>query len=284
MRLRLLPAVLVALSLPVAALVFGTTSSAYHVTGAPCAAPERSHEPECCQQEARGAVPKQRGKTAISPVDPERQIVFKVGGLACPAVKGIGCGHMLEGLLASLDKVDGVGASSANYTGTLIRVSVASESDRSGVAKGVRNFLAEQHHSAILLAADELKRALDREEWRDVGRIGELSAIEFRTLAFHRIKAFAKAEKLNKKTGDKLLEMAEQEWARIKNEARNDGATRPEDWRKRVTASLPVFVERAKKVLTAEQVERLQQRLTCKCCDGDCPEAPPAPVRAKEGA
>ncbi len=236
---------------------------------------------QCCEQEATAAAPTEKGKSVAPPTDPDRQIAFRVEGLTCPAVKGIGCGHMLRGVLESLDKIDGVGASSANYTGTMIRISMTCETDRDKVAEAVRRVLTEENRKVVLLAGDELKHALDREEWREAGRIGELSAIEFHTLALHWVKTFAKAEKLDKKTADELVEIAEQQWERISKEAKADGATQPEDWGKRVRASLPAFLERAKRVLTAEQVERLQRTpLVGPCRDGDCPEAPPAPPRA----
>jgi hypothetical protein len=196
-------------------------------------------------------------------------------------VKGIGCGHMLQGVLASLDKINGVGASSANYTGTMIRISVAAETDQGKVAEEVRKVLTEQERKAVLLAGDELKRALDREEWRSAARIGELSAIEFHTLALHRIKTFAKAEKLDKKTADKLVEIAEQHWERISKEAKADGATEPEDWGKRIKASLPVLLERTREVLSAEQLGHFKKALT-QCAEEECPEAPPAPVRGEK--
>jgi hypothetical protein len=63
---------------------------------------------ECCEQGTKADAPKQTSKTVDPAADPARQIVFRVEGLACPAVKGIGCGHMLQGVLASLDKHDGV--------------------------------------------------------------------------------------------------------------------------------------------------------------------------------
>jgi hypothetical protein len=275
MRLSVLSAVMLALPLPAVAPVYGTTYVGCHPTDAPYVTPERCDESACCQQ-AKTAVPKQSGKTGATPVDPDRQIVFKVDGLACPAVKGIGCGHMLQGVLASLDKIDGVGASSANYTGTMIRVSVGSEPDRGKVAARVQKVLTDKANKAVRLVGGEFKRALAREEWREAARIGELSAIEFRTLALHRVKTFAKAEKLDKKAADKLVEIAEQQWARICKEAKNDGATQPEDWRERTLAAFPAFLEQAKEVLTTEQVERFQRALMDPCCGGDAPEAPPA--------
>jgi hypothetical protein len=85
-----------------------------------------------------------------------------------------------------LDKVGGVERSFANYTGTLIRLSLRSGADPEKVAEEARRILGEETHegSAIRLPTDESGHALQTEEWRDVTRIGELSSKEFRTLVF----------------------------------------------------------------------------------------------------
>jgi hypothetical protein len=279
MRLNFLSVVLLALPLPIAALVYGRAHVGCCVTDGPCVNPQTPDGSECCAQETKAAVLKQSGKTDARLIDPGRQIVFKVEGLTCPAVKGLGCGHMLQGVLESLDKLDGIGASSANYTGTMIRISATTSTDRDKVAEAARKALTDEDRKAVRLAGDELKRALDQEEWRVAGRIGELSAIEFHTLALHRFKTFAKAEKLDKKTSDKLVEIAEQQWERLSKEANAEGATRPEDWGRRIKASLPIFLERAKGILTAEQLKRFKSTLTTPCRGDDRPEAPPAPQR-----
>ena len=278
MRLNFLSAVLLALPLPVAALVYGRAHVGCYATDGPCLTPQTSDGSECCLQETKAAVPKRTGKADAGPIDPDRQVVFKVGGLTCPAVKGIGCGHMLQGVLESLDKLDGVEASSANYTGTIIRVSVTHATDRDKVAEGVRKALTEDGRKAVRLAGDELERALEREEWRGAGRIGELSAIEFHTLALHRFKTFAKAETLDKPTTDQLVEIVEQQWERLGKEAKADGATRPEDWGNRCKKGIAAFLEQAKGVLTPEQLERLKTTLTTPCQGDDRPEAPAAPA------
>jgi hypothetical protein len=280
MRLSLLPTVLLALPLPVAALVYTRPHCGCGTTEASAVTPERSSDSACCRQETNVAGRERTAETDNLPINPDRQIVFQVEGLTCPAVKGIGCGHMLQSVLASLDRVGGARASSANYTGTMIRVSLSHGAPACRVREAVRRVLARENYKAVRLAGDELKRALDQEQWREAARIGELSAIEFHTLASHRVQTFARSEKLDKKTADRLLAIAEQQWARICNEAANDGATQPEDWRKRMRAALPAFVERAREVLTVEQVEVLEQTLNGECCDGACPEAPPAPVRS----
>jgi len=214
--------------------------------------------------------------------DPDKQMVFKVEGLTCPAVRGIGCGHMLRPVLASLDKIDGVEASSSDYTGTLIRIAVTITADRDRVAERVSKALAEKGGEPVALAGDALRRALGQEQWRGAGRIGELSAIEFHTLVLHRVQTFAQAEKLDKVAGDKLVRIAEEQWERITTEANEDGAKQPEDWQNRCRRALPGFLDRAKEVLTAEQVERFRQSLTGPCRGDDRPEAPPAPTRSEE--
>src|SRR5262249_45060062 len=152
-----------------------------------------------------------------------------VEGLRCPAVKGIGCGHMLAPVLQRLDEIEGVEASFANYTGTMIRISVKTGTDRDRVAERVRKALTENDSKPVTLVDGEFKRALQQEQWRDVGRIGELSAIEFHTLALHRVKSFAKAEKLDKETTDKLIKITEAYWERTAQEAKKAGALQPKD-------------------------------------------------------
>jgi hypothetical protein len=279
------PAALLALPLLVVALVYGRNLTRCHHTesaSANAADSERSEcyssdKSQCCSAEGKADAPEQ---TRVQGSDPDKQIVFKVEGLRCPAVKGIGCGHMLHPVLASLDKIDGVQASSTNYPGTMIRVAVTSAAERAKVAEEVRKALAE--NKPVALAGDEFKRALEKEQWRETWRVGELSAIEFHTLALHRVKTFAKAEGLDKQATGKLVKIAVQQWERISKEAKSDGATKPEDWGKRIRAALPAFLEQSAGALTAEQVERFKQALTGQCRDGDCPEAPPAPATGEQ--
>jgi hypothetical protein len=207
--------------------------------------------------------------------DPARQIIFKVEGLTCPAVKGIGCGHRLAPVLDRLDKIHGVQASSSNYTGTMLRISVAGVADRAQVAEEVRKVLSE--NKPLALVGEELQTALRKEQWRETERVGELSAIEFRVLALYRIKNFAQAEKLNKETTDKLMKMVEDQWKSLAQEAKKVRATRPKDWGDRCKKSIPIFLAGAKGVLNDEQIERLEKTLRTPCRGEERPEAPPAP-------
>ena len=284
-------AALLALPLLVAALVSG-----HHLTRCPwqdtlrvtaenseksaCSPSDKSEccpsdKSVCCAQEATADAPKQG---LVQGNDLDKQIVFQVEGLRCPAVKGIGCGHMLRPVLASLDKIEGVQASSTNYTGTMIRVAVTKATDWAKVAEEVRKALAA--NKPVTLAGDDLKRALEKEQWRETRRVGELTAIEFHTMALHRIKMFAQTEKLDKETTEKLTKMAEDHWQRLAQEAKKEKATQPEDWGKRCKESVPVFLARAKEVLAEDQVERFKKALTTPCRDEDRPEAPPPGIKS----
>jgi hypothetical protein len=272
--------VLLALPLLAAALSFGRDLICCHHIGSAAATANGCDESgscsldksECCLPEGKAGRPEQ---TRVQGNEPDKQILFKVEGLRCPAVKGIGCGHMLHPVLASLDKIDGVEASSTNYTGTLIRVSVTHAKDRTRVAEEVRKILAD--NKPIPLVGDELKTALRKEQWRETGRVGELSIIEFRTMALYRIKTFAEAEKLNKETTDKLTKIFEHHLERFTQEAKKQKVTRPEDLVDRGKKSIPAFFGRAKEVLSDEQIERFKKSLMAPCRDGDRPEAPPSP-------
>lgn len=234
--------------------------------------PQVTQGADCCS-------PASTNQTALSgrsdASEPARQIIFKVDGLTCPAVKGIGCGHRLAPVLERLDKVDGVQASSTNYTGTLIRVSVAGAADRVQVAEEVRKVLAE--NKPIALVGEELQTALRKEQWRETERVGELSTIEFRALTLYRIKNFAQAEKLNKETTDKLMKLVEDQWKSLAQEAKKERATRPKDWGDRCKKSIPIFVAGAKGFLNDNQIERLEKTLRTPCRGEERPDAPPPP-------
>jgi hypothetical protein len=270
--------------LPIATLLYAKLPVCCHQTITSNATAAGCNEFECSPQAGKTAVPEQTGKPDATPVDPERQIVLKVDGLTCPAVQGIGCGHMLVGLLAALDKIDGVAGSSANYTGTMIRVSLNRGADRAKVEPAVRKLLSTDDRRVVPLTGTLFTQALEREQWRGATRIGELSAIEFRTLALHGVKTFGKAEKLDKKTADRLVKICDELWERICEEARAEGRSNPQDWGKRIKASLPRFLTRSQEVLTSEQVERLKETLTGQCADGERPKAPPAPPPGKKAS
>ena len=87
-------------------------------------------------------------------------------------------------MLARLDKVVGTDRSFVNYSGTLIRVSLRAEADLEKVLDDVARVLNDEAEdgSVMRLPAADATRALQGEEWRDITRVRELTAIESRTL------------------------------------------------------------------------------------------------------
>jgi hypothetical protein len=217
------------------------------------------------------------------PANPDREIVLKAEGLTCPAVKGIGCGHMLFPVLGRLDKLDGVTGSASNYTGTLVRVTVAAGADRAKVEEAVRKALAEDAGDAVPLTGAAARRALEHEHWRGANRVAELSAIEFHSVALYRLRMFAKASKLDKTTADKLTARAEQQWEQIAKEAATAKTNTPTDWGRRCNQAVGAFVEQSKDLLTPEQLTLLKQALATRCRGDDRPVAPAESEKAGTG-
>jgi hypothetical protein len=203
---------------------------------------------------------------------PDRQLVYTVKGLTCPAVSRLGCGHLLAPELAALDKLEGVEQSFANRTGTMIRVTIAASAERGKVAGAVSKYLAEKKRAPVQLAGDELKHALDKEEWRGTRRIAELTAIEFRTLALGQVRKFAEAEKLDAKLAEKLVALAGEEFDRTAGQAIEEikPASYNKAWMVRSMRFIVSFTERAEDLLTVEQQARLMERFM-QCCPADEP-------------
>src|SRR5258708_5482210 len=101
--------------------------------------------------------------------------------------------------------MDGVRGSAANYAGTMIRVSVKVDADRETVAEEVKKVLSSGNKKPTRLDGEEFTKALTGETWRDLGRVGELSAIEFRKLALDRVQQFAEKEKLGPDLSKQLV-------------------------------------------------------------------------------
>jgi len=189
-------------------------------------------------------------------------------------------------VLARLDKIDGVEKSLANQSGTMIRVSAKSVETRDKVAEEATKLLTDEKREPVRLAGEEFDRTLKTEQWRETGRVTELSAIEFRTLIGRRLRSFAQTEKLDEEKTDKLLKFAEEEWDRLcklaaektsesgaseKNE-RSESKTKTKsseakssagnvDWRGLRLQFGAALADRAKELLTEQQVERLKQAI-----------------------
>jgi hypothetical protein len=226
---------------------------------------------DCCAP----ASPKQAASFGnFAKVDTESQLIFKAEGLTCPAVKGLGCGHRIAPVLARLNKIEGVEKSFTNRTGTLLRISVAPSADRDKVAAAVRDDLTKDNRKPVLLAGDDFKQALAKEKW---GSPGELSAIEFRTLALYRVKTFAEVEKLDKNTTTKLFKLAAQQWDGLaKGEDCCKQQPQPADWLTRFNSFAAAMAEPVKELLTAEQAKRLQEALSKRCGKGEFKDLPVA--------
>lgn len=236
---------------------------------------ETAGQAACCSEKPKSDLPMAgccaKPVAAVQHSDSARQIVFEVEGLTCPAVDGLGCGHRIGPVLARLNKVEGVEKSFANRTGTMLRISVTPSADRSTVAAAVGDDLSKDNRKPVLLAGDEFKQSLAKEEWSSPG---DLSAIEFHTLALHRVKAFAEAETLDKAASSKLVTIAEQQWERMAKGVDCCGKVKqPADWLaqfKQFATSVP---NEAKELLSTEQAERLRQVLTKPFEEKDMPIA-----------
>jgi hypothetical protein len=194
-------------------------------------------------------------------LDANSEIVFAVGGLACTAVDGIGCGHRLGPVLKRLDSFEGVAKASANHTGAMIRVTLTSPNKLEEVAEIVAKDLAAENFQPQRIDSDEARNALERQAWRGAERIRELTAIEFRQLALQAIDEFSKSEKLTEQVTSKLRQSAEKQWDRLADEAEpRDSGKLPNqtDWRKRFRDFANAFCDDAKPILTDSQFSRLK--------------------------
>lgn len=165
-------------------------------------------------------------------------------------------------MLEQLDKINGVEASSANHTGTMLRISVKTGTDREKVAEVVRKRLAGDDRKPVRLKGDELKAALDKERWRTKERIGELTTMEFRKLALDRIRDFIQREKVADETAAKLLKIAEVQWDRLAQHAEiKEPKQLPHkiDWKRRCREFATAFTEKAEGLLTPIQRQRFKE-------------------------
>jgi hypothetical protein len=167
-------------------------------------------------------------------------------------------------VLARLDKIANVQQSLANRPGTMIRVTVNAAADKDKVAEDVLKVLTQEKRKPVRLTGEEFEQALRNEQWRDLEHVGELSAIEFRTLTLRRIKAFAEKEGLNKETTDKLVKISAEQLDRIAkaaNPEKSDQLAGISQWLARYKEFARSVPDRAKDFLSADQVERLRQAL-----------------------
>jgi hypothetical protein len=164
-------------------------------------------------------------------------------------------------VLVRLGKIEGVERSYANHTGNMVRLAVAAKDNPAKVAEQALEVLKDEKRSPVRLTGNDLIEALGKEQWRESERVSELSAIEFRTLGLRRVRAFAEREKLNKETTDKLVRIAEEEWDRLAKQNAPGDAKQPVkvDWAARCRQFDDAVVNRARPILTTEQLELLKE-------------------------
>ena len=129
----------------------------------------------------------------------------------------------------------------------------------------MRKAIGEEQRKPNRLTGDRLKQSLEQEEWRETERIGELSAIEFRTFALRgAVNKFAGSEKLDQSTTEKLTKIVEQQWADITKPKETENGKEPttaKDWESRREQLISSVADLAKELLTAEQLGRLKEAL-----------------------
>jgi tetratricopeptide (TPR) repeat protein len=166
-------------------------------------------------------------------------------------------------VLAQLDNLAGIERSYCNHTGDMVRISLTARADPETVVDRVLEVLAKEARSPIRLTGPDLSRALNHELWRQSDQVGELSRIEYRTLGLSEVRKFAESENLNKETSDKLIRIAVEEWDRMSKEhaASTPQLSRTIDGARQFRLGAKAMMNRAKSDLTAEQIDRLRERL-----------------------
>lgn len=163
-----------------------------------------------------------------------------------------------------LNKINGVAESAANHAGKLIRVAIKPQASREEVAAAVEKELQALKGAPTPLSGADLTKALQDETWRGLDRIGELAAIEYRTVNLERVKAFSDQEKLESELSTKLLKLAENQWDSLAKEAdgkQGNVSVNNVDWSERSAEFQRALTKEATALLTPDQLDRLRQEL-----------------------
>ena len=158
-------------------------------------------------------------------------------------------------MLAQLEKVEGVKSAMANHTGSLVRVSITEEADAGTVAQELSAILKKQGRKPKSVTGEKLASSIKSEEWRDSERIGELSEIEFRTVFAKRVKQFVEKGEFEEEIAAKLMKFSEEVLADTAS------ATKDTDWKDFCSSVANRMLEKAKDVLTEEQLEEFAKQL-----------------------
>lgn len=158
-------------------------------------------------------------------------------------------------MLAQLEKVEGVESAMANHSGSLIRASLKDSADSVFVASELDAILKEQNRKPKQLAGDEAANAIKSEQWRASDKVGELSEIEFRTVFERRVKLFAEAGDFDEKTVASLLQFSKEV---LQETPASNSET---NWGEFCSGLASRMMEKAKEVLSEEQLEELAKKL-----------------------
>lgn len=158
-------------------------------------------------------------------------------------------------MLELLDKVDGVESAMANHTGTLVRVSLVHGADANSVSLDLKSILEKQNRKAKPLAAIEIAKAIEDEQWRTSETIGELSEIEFRTVFEKRVKQFTESNDLDEEVSAKLMKFSVEI---LDATAKSDNNT---DWKEFCRGLAEKMLEKARPLLSEEKLEELSKQL-----------------------
>lgn len=194
-------------------------------------------------------------------IDPNLQAVFRVDGLACPAVKGVGCGHALAPVFERLDQLEGVQSVSTNWTGTELRVIAKSANELEQAATAVFTELKSAGHEPIKLSDEEFTKALNQ-RWWDAADVSELSAHEFETLMNSFLEMYAQREDLDEELTRKLLKINKERWNiwrdnKLKDD--NAGESYAAQWSERLALIGEDVLAESARLLKPEQATDLRE-------------------------
>lgn len=126
--------------------------------------------------------------------------------------------------------------------------------------------LSTRTRSPTRVNGQELRRALQTEEWRDAERITELSAIEHRTLTIRSVTTFAEEEGLNDDQAGRLVKCTEAEWDHLAKEISTElrKVRTKRIWQPIYDRFDAALRKQMKPILTDEQMDRLMKSLQSK--------------------
>lgn len=158
-------------------------------------------------------------------------------------------------MLEQLEEVDGVQAAMANHAGSLVRISLKEHANTGSVASELEAILKKEGRKPKALTDSEIATAIESEQWRKAESVNELSEIEFRTVFERRIQQFVVDEELTDDTKTKLIGFASQV---LDETPKSQSDT---DWKEFCGGMASRMLDKAKDILSDEQLNKLGERL-----------------------